>query len=271
MKDTKENDVMIKQQPKTNSVRMFDGDKALMDQFMKDEKKTQHILIHELLAEHKHKLFVEGHPDFQNEIEKFNKVNECAASMFLSLVNRYGNQSNVIRNEFQNELKANAQTINSLHTQISELTNKIKIMEDESLKTKNQLSNQIEVKDNLKSQNDTLKKENEVLKREIGNQTSFKQMYASEHQEYVALFDKFQKQNAEIQEFKIQINNMKYKMELMLQNEKNQRDFMTNLKEFFDEKCKDYDVLKIENESLKSEINKKSTQKVIRVGVRSYK
>lgn len=60
-------------------------------------------------------------------------------------------------------------------------------------------------------------------------------------------------------------------MELMLQNEKNQRDFMTNLKESFDEKCKDYDVLKIENESLKSEINKKSTQKVIRVGVRSYK
>lgn len=159
MKDTKENDVMmIKQQPKTNSVRMFDGDKALMDQFMKDEQKTQHILIHELLAEHKHKLFVEGHPDFQNEIEEFNKVNECAASMFLSLVNRYGNQSNVIRNEFQNELKANAQTINSLHTQISELTNKIKIMEDESLKTKNQLSNQIEVKDNLKSQNETLKK-----------------------------------------------------------------------------------------------------------------
>lgn len=159
MKNAKENDVMmIKQQPKTNSVRMFDGDKALMDQFMKDEKKTQHILIHELLAEHKHKLFVEGHPDFQNEIEEFNKVNECAASMFLSLVNRYGNQSNVIRNEFQNELKANAQTINSLHTQISELTNKIKIMEDESLKTKNQLSNQIEVKDNLKSQNETLKK-----------------------------------------------------------------------------------------------------------------
>lgn len=39
MKDTKENDVMIKQQPKTNSVRMFDGDKALMDQFMKDERK----------------------------------------------------------------------------------------------------------------------------------------------------------------------------------------------------------------------------------------
>ena len=38
MKDTKENDVMIKQQPKTNSVRMFDGDKALMDQFMKDEQ-----------------------------------------------------------------------------------------------------------------------------------------------------------------------------------------------------------------------------------------
>lgn len=64
---------------------------------------------------------------------------------------------------------------------------------------------------------------------------------------------------------------MKYKMELMLQNEKNQRDLMTNLKECFDEKCKDYDVLKIENESLKSEINKKSTQKVIRVGVRSYK
>ena len=46
---------------------------------------------------------------------------------------------------------------------------------------------------------------------------------------------------------------------------------MTNLKKCFDEKCKDYDVLKIENESLKSEINKKSTQKVIRVGVRSYK
>lgn len=46
---------------------------------------------------------------------------------------------------------------------------------------------------------------------------------------------------------------------------------MTNLKESFGEKCKDYDVLKIENESLKSEINKKSTQKVIRVGVRSYK
>lgn len=114
MKDAKENDVMmIKQQPKTNSVRMFDDDKALMDQFMKDEKKTQHMLIHELLAEHKHKLFVEGHPDFQNEIDEFNKVNECAASMFLSLVNRYGNQSNVIRNEFQNELKANAQTINS--------------------------------------------------------------------------------------------------------------------------------------------------------------
>ena len=265
MKDAKENDVMmIKQQPKTNSVRMFDDDKALMDQLMKDEKKTQHILIHELLAEHKHKLFVEGHPDFQNEIEEFNKVNECAASMFLSLVNRYGNQSNVIRNEFQNELKANAQTINSLHTQISELTNKIKIMEDESLKTKNQLSNQIEVKDNLKSQNETLKKENEVLQREIGNQTSFKQMYESEHQEYVALFDKLQKQNAEIQEYKIQINNMDYKMELMLQNEKNQRDF-------FDEKCKDYDALKIENESLKSEMNKKSTQKVIRVGVRSYK
>lgn len=64
---------------------------------------------------------------------------------------------------------------------------------------------------------------------------------------------------------------MKYKMELMLQNEKNQRDLMTNLKECFDEKCKDYDVLKIENESLKSEMNKKSTQKVIRVGVRSYK
>lgn len=144
-------------------------------------------------------------------------------------------------------------------------------MEDESLKTKNQLSNQIEVKDNLKSQNETLKKENEVLQREIGNQTSFKQMYESEHQEYVALFDKLQKQNAEIQEYKIQINNMDYKMELMLQNEKNQRDFMTNLKERFDEKCKDYDALKIENESLKSEMNKKSTQKVIRVGVRSYK
>ena len=125
--------------------------------------------------------------------------------------------------------------------------------------------------DNLKSQNETLKKENEVLQQEIGNQTSFKQMYESERQEYVVLFDKFQKQNAEIQEFKIQINNMNYKMELMHQNEKNQRDFMTNLKECFDEKCKDYDVLKIENESLKSEINKKSTQKVIRVGVRSYK
>ena len=60
-------------------------------------------------------------------------------------------------------------------------------------------------------------------------------------------------------------------MELMHQNEKNQRDFMANLKECFDEKCKDYDALKIENESLKSEMNKKSTQKVIRVGVRSYK
>lgn len=46
---------------------------------------------------------------------------------------------------------------------------------------------------------------------------------------------------------------------------------MANLKECFDEKCKDYDALKIENESLKSEMNKKSTQKVIRVGVRSYK
>ena len=35
--------------------------------------------------------------------------------------------------------------------------------------------------------------------------------------------------------------------------------------------CVDIDALKIENESLKSEMNKKSTQKVIRVGVRSYK